>query len=258
MAVSPSTSELPAADLPPCHVAVVFATGWEATAFERRLAGAITVKGRDFAVRQGGMQGRGVVVVRSGAGRKAAERATELLITGHRPRWILSAGLAGGLQDEVKRGDIVMPNLLLGEEGQRLAVDFQMPADELAANPQVHVGSLVTVDRVVARAVEKRELGARHSALAVDMETLAVAEVCRRQKQRFLAVRVISDPVDEELPVEVERLVMKKTLARQIGATAGTIFRRPSIVKDLWRFRETAMTCSERLAKFLEGIVKQL
>ncbi len=87
---------------------------------------------------------------------------------------------------------------------------------------------------------------------------MAVAQVCRREKQRFLAVRVIFDPVEQELPADVERLVRKSTLARKIGATAGTILRRPSSVKDLWHFRETAIACSERLAKFLEGVIEQL
>ncbi len=86
---------------------------------------------------------------------------------------------------------------------------------------------------------------------------MAVAQVCRREKQRFLAVRVIFDPVEQELPADVERLVRKSTLARKIGATAGTILRRPSSVKDLWHFRETAIACSERLAKFLEGVIEQ-
>ena len=90
------------------------------------------------------------------------------------------------------------------------------------------------------------------------METLAVAEVCQREKQRFLAVRVVNDAVDDELPADVERLVRKKTWVRRVSAAAGTIVRRPSTVKDLWRFRETAIVCSQRLAKFLEGVVEQL
>ena len=38
----------------------------------------------------------------------------------------------------------------------------------------------------------------------------AVAEVCRREKQRFLAVRVISDAVDEELPADVETVAQEE------------------------------------------------
>jgi adenosylhomocysteine nucleosidase len=246
------------ANLPPCHVGVVFALGIEAGAFEDRLAGKIHIQGNKFAARQGGLKGRGVVVVHSDVGRDNAARATEMLIAGHKPKWIISAGLAGGLQPQLKRGDMVMADAILDETGQRLAIDLNIPPEQLAATPGLHVGPLLTVDQVVFKADKKCELGQRHAALAVDMETFAVAEVCRGAKQRFLSVRVICDTADEELPAEVERLVKKKGTARKIGAAAGSILRRPSTVKDLWNFRATAIQCAERLAKFLEGVIEQL
>jgi dihydroorotase len=42
--------------------------------------------------REGGLEGRRLVVVESGAGSQLAARATESLIAGHAPRWIISAG----------------------------------------------------------------------------------------------------------------------------------------------------------------------
>ncbi|HZZ30131.1 MAG TPA: hypothetical protein VFE46_19190 [Pirellulales bacterium] len=251
-------SDLPDANLPPCHVGVVFALALEAGALEDKLAGKIAVRGSHFTAWQGGLKGRGVVIVHSGVGQKNAAMAAAALIVGHKPRWLISAGLAGGLHPSVKRGDIIMPDCILGEDGRRLAIDFDISPQQKAATPGLHVGPLMTIDRVVFKAAEKLALGQQQGALAVDMETLALAEECRREKQRFLAVRVISDPVDEELPADIERLVTRKTWARRIGATAGSIIRRPSTVKDLWRFRETALACSLKLANFLEGVIEQL
>jgi adenosylhomocysteine nucleosidase len=196
--------------------------------------------------------------MRCGVGRENAAAAAEALILGHKPRWVVSAGLAGGLHTDLRLNDIVMPDCILGENGQRLAIDFQISSQQRAAATGLHVGPLVTIDRVAFRTEQKRQLAQQHGAIAIDMETLAVAEVCHREKQRFLAVRVISDTVDDELPADVERLVRKKTWVRRIGAAAGTIVRRPSTIKDLWRFRETAILCSQRLAKFLEGVIEQL
>jgi adenosylhomocysteine nucleosidase len=225
----------------------------EAGAMEDRLRGVIAIRGGKYAVRQGGLKGRGIVVIHSGIGQKKAGEATEMLIAGHRPGWVISAGLAGGLREGVKREDIVMPDAILGEDGRRLTIDYQ-----LAPTPGVHVGPLVTVDRVVFKPQQKRELGEQTGAMAVDMETLAVAEVCRREKQRFLAVRVISDAVNDELPPDVERLLTKKTFSGWLGAAAGSVLRRPSAAKDLWRLRETALVCSIRLAKFLEQVIGRL
>ncbi len=258
MSTRSTVHNFPEANLRPCHVGLVYALALEAASLEAQLSGVISINASGFTIRQGGLNRRGVVVIHAGVGKKNAEKAAKALIIGHRPKWVISAGLAGGLNPDVKRGDIVMADAVLSEAGRRLAIDLQISPAEQAANPDLHLGSLLTIDRVAFKAAEKRHLGERHNALAVDMETLGVAEVCRREKQRFLAVRVISDAVDEELPADIERLVTRKTLVRRIGATAGTILRRPSVVKDLWRFRETAHVCSERLAKFLVGVIEQL
>ena len=105
---------------------------------------------------------------------------------------------------------------------------------------------------------EKTELGRQHEALACDMETMVIAEVCRQQKVRFLAVRVITEGVDERLPVELERMFAQKTIAGKLGAATGAILRRPGAVKDWWKYQQEGLQASERLAKFLSGIVAQL
>jgi adenosylhomocysteine nucleosidase len=249
---------LPEANLPPCHVGVVFALALEAGSFQDRLAGKIAVRGSQFTAWQGGLNGHGVVVMHAGPGQINAAAATTALILGHKPRWVISAGLAGGLHPSVKRGDVIMPDFIMGEDGRRLAIDFHISHEQQSATAGLHVGSLLTIDHVAFKPSQKRELGQRHNALAVDMETLAVAEVCRREKQRFLAVRVISDAVDDALPADVERLMTRKTWARKIGAAAGTMLRRPSTAKDLWRARETALVCAKTLGGFLEGVIAQL
>ncbi len=245
------------AKLLPCHVGVVFALDLESGYFEDRLAGKIAVHGDGFTVRTGGLKGRGVAVMVTGHGQAAARRGAEALIAGHRPRWVISAGFAGGLAPQVTRGDIVMANAVIGENGQRLAIDLHLSSDH-PPTKDLHAGALITVDRIVRTAAEKRSLGKKHGALAVDMESLAVAQVCQQEKQRFLAIRAITDALDDELPRDVERLLNKKTLAKRLGSAAGSLVRRPSAAKDLWKLRESAITAAVRLAKFLEGVVIQL
>ncbi len=240
-----------------CHVGIVFALDLESGYFEDRLAGKVAIHGDGFIVRTGGLKGRGVAVIVTGHGQLAARRGAEALIAGHRPHWVISAGFAGGLASHVARGDIVMANAILGENGQRLAIDLNLPAD--GEKPKgLHAGPLLTIDRIVRTVAEKRSLGEKYGALAVDMESLAVAQVCQQEKQRFLAIRAITDALDDELPRDVERLINKNTLAKRLGSAAGSLVRRPSAAKDLWKLRESAITAAVRLAKFLESVVLQL
>ena len=105
---------LPPAEEPkPCHLGIVFALGIESGCFEDLLGGVVTIRGNGFVAREGGLHGRRVVIILSGPGRQHAARATEVLIDGHRPGRVISAGFAGGLSPELKRNDILIADRLL-------------------------------------------------------------------------------------------------------------------------------------------------
>jgi len=236
-----------------CQVGVVVALSIEAGAIVDRLQGTVRTRAHGFQAHVGKLAGRRIVVAEAGAGQEAAARATRALITGHHPRWIISAGFAGGLDEKLAANDIVVADSVVNEAGERMAIDLKMPAGE-----HLHVGRLLTVDRIIHRADEKKRLGERHAALAADMETFAVAAACREEKVPFLAVRVISDTAAEQLPGDIEHLMRQKTLSGKLGAVTGSVFRRPSSVKDMWKLKERAIVAGDRLDKFLAGVIEQL
>ena len=242
----------------PCDVGIVFALGIELGSMEDRLDGVIVTHGGGFVARQGGLKGRHIVLLESGVGREAARHGTEALLLGHHPKYVISAGFAGGLTEDLKRGDVVMADSLMDESGRSLAIDLKVSPESLAGTPGVHVGRILTVDRIVHTTAEKKALGEQHQALAVDMESLAVAEVCSREKARFLAVRIISDAWDDQLPADVDRLLRRKSTVGRLGAAVGAIVNRPSSVKDMLKLKEDALVFSDRLAKFLSSMIVQL
>jgi adenosylhomocysteine nucleosidase len=242
----------------PCHVGLVFALGIEAGGLVDRLSGVIKTEGAGFVAREGGLGGRRLVVIESGIGCPAAARAAQALIQGHRPAWVISAGFAGGLDDRLAQGDILMADQIVDRDNRRLDIDFKLDAAAVAAARHLHVGRLLTTDRIIHDPAEKLALGQRYAALAVDMDSSAVADVCRNQRVRCLAIRVISDPAGRALPRDIDYLIKKKSTAGRLGAAAGAILRRPSSIKDMWQLKEDALVASDRLAAFLVGIVGQL
>jgi adenosylhomocysteine nucleosidase len=255
-----------------CHLGVVFALGIESGCFEDLLQGVLTIRGSGFTVREGGLHGRRVVVILSGPGRKNAARATEVLIDGHRPSQVVSAGFAGGLSPQLKRNDILIADRLVDVSGgadipvchtdrdeqcrqECLPLDRQeclsLDRQECLSSPGVHRGALLTADRVVRLPSERQSLFQRYGALAVDMETFAVAEVCRRRQVAFSSVRVVNDTADERLPRDVEYLLSQKTGAARLGAALGAVCQRPASLKDMYQLRENALVASGRLAQFL-------
>ncbi len=74
----------------------------------------------------------------------------------------------------------------------------------------------------------------------------------------MIAVRIISDGVDDELPKDVDRLMRQKTVVRKAGAVVGSIMNRPGSIKDMFQLKEDALLASDKLAKFLESMIRQL
>jgi adenosylhomocysteine nucleosidase len=242
----------------PCEVAFIFALGIESGGLVDALKGAETSRHKHGLERAGKLDGREVAIVESGLGGAAAARATKAAIEFYQPQWVVSAGFAGALNADLRRGHVLLADSVASEQHEQLAVGIKLEPQVLAATKGLHVGRLVSVDRLIRHPAERHKLHEDHAALACDMETFAVAQACREAGTRLLSVRIISDAVDDELPPEIEHLLAQKSLAGKIGAAAGAVLHRPSAAKDLWNLREDALKASDRLAKFLRGVVPQL
>ncbi len=241
-----------------CDLAVVLASSLESGCFEDRLSCPLTVRGDGFVVRQGVLLGRPVAVAIAGTKSRQAARAAESLAFGHSPRLLVAAGFASGLSDRVSRGDLVVGDSILGAGRELLQLDRTVKRELLAGTSRLQVGRLLTCEHPIDRPAEKRSLGAEHAALAADGQSLAVAKVARSENIPFLAVRVILDAVDDEVPAEIRRLTSRKTAAQRIGAVAGSLVRRPSSIKDLWNVYESSLSASQTLATFLEAVLASM
>ncbi|MGD0383495.1 MAG: hypothetical protein ABSA77_08250 [Thermoguttaceae bacterium] len=268
-------------EIKPCHFGIVFALGIESGCFEDLLAGAVRIRGSGFFIKEGGLKGRRVAIIRSGAGLINAARAAEAIIDGHHPKIVVSAGFAGGLNPSLKRHDILILDTVIDPSGQQIIIGQSPTPPDILNNtktldistegripqcpldytklawPGLHFGKLLSADHVVREPAEKQALHQQYQALAVDMETFAVAEVCRRRGVPFCAVRIIHDSAADVLPPDVERLLRQKTEAARLGAALAAIWRRPGSVKDLWALKEKSLVDSAQLAKFIARLIEQ-
>lgn len=251
----PSDVETAAArDMTSAHVGIVHATDIEISPLIKMCDRRRRYEHAKYLFTGGFFGDLRIAFARCGMGRKNASEATRLLMDGHRPRLILSAGFAGGLRDEVQRLDFVHPDTLVTEDAEPVTVPTSLAATE---SPRIHVGRLLTVDRVVRTAAEKRDLGTRCDALAVDMETAAVRQVAHAEKVPFVGLRIISDDVNTELPPEVLSVV-GSTGALRLGAALASVWKRPSSVKEMWSLRESAQEAADRLCKMLASMLEQV
>jgi adenosylhomocysteine nucleosidase len=248
----------PAAPRPPCEIAVVFATEVEAGGLIDLLGERLTTRCASFLEHTGFVHSLPIAVVETGIGSKASAQAVRDAIALHPLRCVISAGFAGGLVKDLRRGHILMADEIVDLHGHHVSVDLHVDKSSLVNNPALHVGRLLTVDHLVRRSEEKRRLGDHHAALAFDMESMAVADVCQQHQVKFLSVRLVSDSVDDELSKDLQWMLDQKSLAAKIGAAAGALLNRPSNAKAMWQLKEDAIKASDRLGRFLAGVLDNL
>lgn len=152
-----------------------------------------------------------VFLVATGIGiaraRESARRALQML---PQPRMVISTGVAGALAPGLKAGELVLAGRLMIETGDdsdfeetsRLAPDTAKSIQETlhCGGLACSIGTLLTVRRVLAGAEAKGAAYARSGALAVDMESAAIAAELAGSAAPFVCLRAVMDEADDEIP----------------------------------------------------------
>jgi len=224
--------------------AILGAMSAEVSLLEGRLTGRGDVRVRGVRFVTGRLKGRRVVVARSGVGKVNAAMVAALLIDHFEPAEVIFTGVAGGVNPQLKTGDIVIAAKTAQHDLGRLTdkgisnwavrspVDgkrnpLHIPADgrllalaEAAAKrvafeevpdpaggrrPRVVTGVVVTGDVFVASAKATADIRKRMGADALEMEGAAVAQVCRQLGAPHLVIRSISDLADTHADVDFQK-----------------------------------------------------
>jgi adenosylhomocysteine nucleosidase len=238
---------------------IIFALPIEAHTFERRLGNATKYQGQRSVIYEGHVSDHPVVWTISGVGREAARNAAQLIIDGHQPHTLISAGFAGALAPHLEHGTVLVPERILDANQQCI---YPLGHSDQSLWPGGKIidskTTLITVDSIITSKEEKTLLREESHADLVDMESAAVACIAQEAGIQFFAVRAISDTSEETLPPEVSRLSQPQSPMHRFGAALAAITRRPAAVTDLWRLWEQGVSCSRTLADRLEQIAQTI
>ena len=161
----------------------------------------------------GTLDGSTVLVVVSGIGLANAASATARALMMVDPDVVIAAGTTGGLAPDVEVGDVVVGTSTTYNDADATAFGYvrgqipRMPVDhrspELAAlkaenlsrhvSQRVRVGQVVSGDSFVTAANVGSMRAEFPQALATDMETAALAQVCFGEGVGWVSVRAVSD-----------------------------------------------------------------
>lgn len=141
----------------------------------------------------------------AGPGPDRARAAAEALLDAGVER-LLVWGTAGGLQPDLRPGALVVASEVMDAEGTRFPVFGQWQQQLLASaasGVKPSTGALVSLARPVTDRRAKAALAAQTGAVAVDMETVAIARLALARGLPFALLRAIVDPLEQALPSAV-------------------------------------------------------
>ena len=187
-----------------------------------------TISGVDFI--RGKLEGRDVVLARSGVGKVFAAICAQTMILKYGVKAIINSGVAGTLTGELHIGDVAISTacvqhdmdtspvgdpvgLLSGINVVELPADTTLVGelDKVCADAGVNhrLGVIATGDQFVATHERRDWIRDQFKAIAVEMEAGSIAHVCYVNKVPFASIRVISDEASGDEHIDYMTFVKK-------------------------------------------------
>lgn len=187
---------------------------------------------------KGLLNGREVVVVRSGIGKVNAGICAQILVDKFQVDVLINTGVAGSLDAAIDIGDIVISTAAVQHDmdatafgdplGQVPQMDtFLFPADEQLVkkakevnekvNPDIHTftGIVASGDQFIASKEAKDRIVTNFHALCAEMEGAAIAHAAYLNKVSCVIIRAISDKADNSAVMdypEFEKRAIKQNV----------------------------------------------
>jgi adenosylhomocysteine nucleosidase len=187
-----------------------------------RFAGCIFYSGK--------LDGKSVVLTRSGIGKVAAAIATTIVLQRFHASMVINTGSAGGFDPELEVGDVVISSELRYHDVDVTAFDYEI--GQLPANPPafiadrdlIHVaekasarisdhkvvkGLICTGDSFMADPARVEQVRSNFPTMAaVEMEGAAIAQVCHLAQVPFVVIRSLSDIAGKASPQSFEEYLV--------------------------------------------------
>jgi adenosylhomocysteine nucleosidase len=162
------------------------------------------------------------LVALSGIGAQRACTAGSVLVA-QGATALLSWGYAAALDDRLRPGWLLLPEIIIGADGEIHPVSAEWHRRlyrTLRLKHAVRTDALVESHAIVKTSAEKRALAQRTRAAATDMESAAHARFAQEHRLPFISIRAVTDSASTEIPESVlqaldahGRLTVAKLLA---------------------------------------------
>lgn len=247
----------------------------------------------------GTLFGHDIILAEVGPGKVQTAAVTQHLVDHYEIGLVMSCGSAGALDRQLQVGDVILADkVVLHDAGiqtnkgfrylgiydnthpgglhyhRYLVADASLltKAHQAAVSvewpkttPSVQTGCLASGDQVIASESKKGWLAETFQAIAVEMESGAMAQVAFLNNIPWLAIRGISDQADSALDLGLENMITYSDepsslpdKIRQSTGKAAQLAKRPSQVVDLLQIRQAIKQAAYNAAQVAAEVIKVL
>ena len=213
-------------------VGIIGAMEKEVVSLKNEMDDVLITKKASMDFYEGSLNGKLVVVVRSGVGKVNAAVCTQILIDNFEVDYIINTGIAGSLCNNIDIGDIVIStdvvhhdvngNMFGYEVGQIPGMDTREfvadsklikiakeASEEVNEKIGVFVGRIVSGDQFISDNEIKDKIITDFEGLCTEMEGAAIGQTAYLNNIPFVVIRTISDKADNSASVDIGTFEME-------------------------------------------------
>jgi adenosylhomocysteine nucleosidase len=230
-------------------IAVTFALPDESGVFLKSIRDLRTVSGGSLPVYFGTLDGLEIAVLHTGVGETSARPRLTRFLSDHRPMLLISSGFAGALDPSLPIGALVV------------AENFSSPAPLESARLFFHASRSVFFGGLTTQSLPSESVSSKHAlsvetgALAVDMETTALASLCSAASIPFLSVRAVSDTALQPLPLPFSVWFDSVEQKARVSSLLLYLATHPAVIPDFYRFVRGVFRAKKMLAAELRKLI---
>jgi nucleoside phosphorylase len=209
------------------------------------------------------LPGKTCMLVTSGMGEQRARLATQKLIQSLAPRWLISFGIAGAVEDDLNIGDVVAVRAVCQLRESTLSTSKQLHfwsdeslelAKQELASHHAHLltGTAVTTKGSQLAFTVSKEI--EHPIL--EMETYGIAQLAEENGIPLSALRGISDGPSAPLPFDLG-VMMDDHAHLRLGRLLMEVTRHPRTALKLSQMQKNARIAADRAAIGLVALISQ-
>lgn len=183
-------------------------------------------------------------VIVTGIGAHRASTAVNRYLSAHTPKLVVTCGFAGGLNPSLPLGQVVFEDAADGRLTPQLTATGAVPC------------RFVHSEHIVVTSEEKFRLHRTTGADAVEMESEVIRQACSARSIPAIILRVISDTVLEDLPLDFNRYCAPDgglRMGRLCLGLAGSPGRIPKLMRFQGRLKRAARNLGQALEQFLSS-----